>query len=237
MSYELYYWPSIPGRGEFVRLALEYGEADYIDVARDKGDKAVMTRIGDKDEARPPFAPPYLVDGDIVVGQTSAILQYLGPKLRLAPKAAADAIWVNQIQLTIADLVAESHDSHHPIALGDYYEDQKSEAKKRSREFRKQRIPKFLNWLETILARNPAGPDWLVGKSVTYADLSAFHVVTGLLYAFPKATKAVLKDAPNLAALAVRVSELPTIKAYLESERHIPFNEEGIFRRYPELDG
>lgn len=236
MPYELYYWPMIPGRGEFVRLALEYAGADYVDVAREEGVEAVQALMGE-DQQHPPFAPPYLRDGDVVVGQTSAILLYLGPRLGLTPKGEAAALWTHQIQLTIADLVQETHDSHHPVALGDYYEDQKTEAKRRSKEFRKKRIPKFLDWLEAILARNPAGRDWLVGEAVTYADLSAFQAVTGLLYAFPKATKAALKETPYLAALAVRVSDLPTLKAYLESDRRMGFNEQGIFRRYPELDG
>lgn len=236
MPYELFYWPMIPGRGEFVRLALEYAGADYVDVARVDGVKAVQTLTEARDEPHPPFAPPYLRDGDVVVGQTAAILLYLGPRLGLAPKDEAAALWVHQIQLTISDLVAEAHDSHHPVALGDYYEDQKTEAKRRAKEFRKKRIPKFLGWLETVIARNPAGRDWLAGDAVTYADLSAFQAVTGLLYAFPKATKAALKETPYLAALAVRVSELPTIAAYLESDRRLPFNEQGIFRRYPELD-
>lgn len=236
MPYELFYWPTIPGRGEFVRLALEYAGADYVDVAR-KDEKAVLSLISARDEARPSFAPPYLRDGDLVVGQVAAILLYLGPKLGLTPANEADALWTHQIQLTLTDLVAEAHDTHHPVALGDYYEDQKAEAKKRAKEFRKKRMPKFFSWLETILERNPAGPDWLVGDAVTYADLSAFQVVTGLLYAFPKSAAVTLEGMPKLAALAVRVSELPTLKAYLESERRLPFNEQGIFRHYPELDG
>lgn len=235
MPYDLFYWPTIPGRGEFVRLALEYAGADYIDVAR-ADEKAVLSLITSKDEARPSFAPPYLRDGDLVVGQVAAILLYLGPKLGLTPKDEADALWTHQIQLTIADLVGEAHDSHHPVGLGDYYENQKAEAKTRAKEFRKKRIPKFFSWLETILERNPAGPDWLVGDAVTYADLSAFQAVTGLLYAFPNSAAVTLEGMPKLAALAVRVSELPTIKAYLESERRLPFNEQGIFRHYPELD-
>lgn len=236
MPYELFYWPQIPGRGEFVRLALEYAGADYVDVAR-QDEKAVMSLIASKDAARPPFAPPYLRDGDLVVGQTAAILLYLGPKLGLTPADAADALWTHQIQLTIADLVGEAHDSHHPVGLGDYYEDQKPEARRRAKEFRRKRIPKFFNWLETILERNPAGPAWLVGDGLTYADLSAFQAVTGLLYAFPKAASETLEGMPKLAALAVRVSEQPTVKAYLASERRLPFNEQGIFRHYPELDG
>lgn len=234
MPYELHYWPTIPGRGEFVRLALEYAGADYVDVARHNGAKAALP--SDKD-ARPAFAPPWLRDGEVTIGQTAAILQYLAPRLGLAPTNEDDAIWTHQIQLTIADLVAEAHDSHHPVGMGLYYDDQKDEAKRRAKEFRKVRIPKYLGWLESILARNPAGSDWLVGDSLTYADLSAFQVVTGLLYAFPKATKKTLKDLPHLVALAARVADQPTLKAYLESERRLPFNEEGIFRRYPELDG
>ena len=241
MAYELYYWPTIQGRGEFVRLALEQAGADYVDIARGKEDDgqgvpALTAYLEGGATTRPPFAPPFLKDGDVVVGQTAAILLYLGPKLKLAPKAEADRLWAHQIQMTIADLTAEAHDSHHPVGLTLYYEDQKKEAKRRSKEFRKQRIPKFLGWLETILTANPAGDQWLVGDKLTYVDLSAFQVVQGLLYAFPKATKKTLKQTPKLAALAVRVADQPRIKAYLESDRRLPFSEEGIFRRYEELE-
>ncbi|WP_269716094.1 glutathione S-transferase [Caulobacter sp. NIBR2454] len=241
MAYELYYWPGIQGRGEFVRLALEQAGADYVDIGRGdekngQGAQALLPFLKGEAGSRPPFAPPFLKDGDIVVGQTAAILMYLGPKLKLAPKAEADRLWAHQIQLTIADLTAEAHDSHHPVGLSLYYEDQKKEAAKRAKEFRKQRIPKFLGWLEMILAANPAGDQWLVGDKLSYADLSAFQVVQGLLYAFPKAAKKVLKETPKLAALAVRVADQPNIKAYLESERRLPFSEMGIFRHYKDLD-
>jgi glutathione S-transferase len=236
MPYELYYWPTIQGRGEFVRLALEEAGADYVDVARESEGIAVMMRMMEHAE-RPPFAPPFLKDGETIIGQTSAILLYLGARHNLAPKDPEGGLWTSQIQLTIADFVAEAHDTHHPIGVELYYEDQKEEALRRSAEFRKSRIPKFLEWFETILSRNPERGGYLVGSSVTYADLSLFQVVEGLLYAFPKAAARALKKAPKVAALHRAVSERPRIKAYLASPRRIPFNEEGIFRRYPELDG
>jgi glutathione S-transferase len=236
MAYELYYWPTIQGRGEFVRLALEEAGADYIDLARESEGIAVMMRMMEHAE-RPPFAPPFLKDGETIIGQTSAILLYLGARHNLAPKDPEGGLWTNQIQLTIADFVAEAHDTHHPIGVELYYEDQKEEALRRSAEFRKNRIPKFLEWFETILSRNPERGRYLVGSSVTYADLSLFQVIEGLSYAFPKAAARALKRAPKVAALHRAVSERPRIKAYLASPRRIPFNEEGIFRRYPELDG
>jgi glutathione S-transferase len=236
MSYELYYWPTIQGRGEFVRLALEDVGADYIDAARESEGVAVMTRMMEHAE-HPPFAPPFLKDGETIIGQTAAILLYLGARHGLAPKDPAGGLWTHQIQLTIGDLVAEAHDTHHPVGVGLYYEDQKGEALRRAQEFRDDRIPKFLNWLETVLARNPAGDRHLVGPSLTYADLSLFQAVEGLSYAFPKATKRALKTAPRVAALHRAVAERPRIKSYLASPRRIAFNEEGIFRRYPELDG
>jgi len=239
MTYELYYWPSIQGRGEFVRLALEQAGADYVDVARSDaagGIKALMRTLGDKTLAHPPFAPPFLKDGDILVGQTAAILLHLGPKLDLAPKDEAGRLWAHQIQLTIADLVLQAHDTHHPLGGDLYYDDQKPEAARRTKGFREQRIPKFLGWFERILERNNAPSGWLVGETVTYADLSAFQVVEGLKYAFPRATTRVLHDTPRLANLAERVKTLPKISAYLASPRRIEFNEDGIFRRYPELD-
>ncbi|MCG7393065.1 glutathione S-transferase [Microvirga sp. ACRRW] len=236
MSYELYYWPTIQGRGEFVRLALEEAGADYIDVGRESEGIAVMMRMMDHAE-HPPFAPPFLKVGETIIGQTAAILLFIGARHNLAPKDPAGGLWTHQIQLTIADFVAEAHDTHHPIGVGLYYEDQKEEALKRSAEYRKERIPKFLDWFETIITRNPSGSGHLVGSSLTYVDLSLFQVVEGLLYAFPKAAKRALKEAPKVSAQHDAVAERPRIKAYLESPRRIPFNEEGIFRHYPELDG
>jgi glutathione S-transferase len=236
MAYELYYWPTIQGRGEFVRLALEEADADYIDVARESEGVAVMLRMMGRTE-HPPFAPPFLKDGETIIGQTAAILLYLGARHGLAPKDPEAGLWTHQIQLTIGDFVAEAHDTHHPLGVSLYYEDQKQEAMRRAQEFRDNRIPKFLNWFETTLARNPAGPAHLVGKSITYVDLSLFQVVEGLSHAFPKATKRALKKAPRVAALHDAVAERSRIKSYLASPRRIPFNEEGIFRRYPELDG
>jgi glutathione S-transferase len=236
MAYELYYWPTIQGRGEFVRLALEEAGADYIDVARESEGIAVMMRMMEHAE-HPPFAPPFLKDGETIIGQTAAILLYLGARHGLAPKDPTGGLWTHQIQLTLSDFVAEAHDTHHPVGVGLYYEDQKREALRRAQEFRGDRIPKFLNWFETVLVRNPSGDRHLVGQSLTYADLSLFQVIEGLSYAFPKATKRALKKAPRVAALHDAVAERPGIKPYLASPRRIPFNEDGIFRRYPELDG
>jgi glutathione S-transferase len=236
MTYELYYWPGIQGRGEFVRLALEQAGADYVDVARVQGVSALTRGLKDASSPRPPFAPPYLKDGEVVVAQTAAILLYLGRRLDLAPRDEAGALWTHQIQLTLSDIVNEAHDTHHPIGVGLYYEDQKPEALRRAQEFRRERIPKYFSWLERVLGNNPAAGGWLVGDAVTYADLSAFQVVEGLRYAFPNGAAAALKAAPKLSALAASVRGLPNISAYLASERRIPFNRDGIFRCYPELD-
>ena len=242
MAYQLHYWPGIQGRGEFVRLALEAAGAPYLDVARGEGGvPAMMDWLEGEDVKRPPFACPFLVDGKLVVGQTAAILLYLGPRLGLVPASEADRLWVHQIQLTLADLVVEAHDTHHPIAGGLYYEDQRSEALRRAEDFRRERLPKFLGWCEKVLQRN-SGNDArdvprMVGGRLTYADLSLFQVVDGLAYAFPKATRRVLRKAPLVAALHAGVPRHKRLAAYLASERRIPFNEQGIFRRYPELDG
>ncbi|TGE02514.1 glutathione S-transferase [Methylobacterium nonmethylotrophicum] len=237
MAYELYYWPGIQGRGEFVRLALEEAGATYVDVARDEGIDALMAGLAAEGPGRPPFAPPYLRDGDLVVGQTAAILLYLGPRLGLVGESEADRIWTHQIQLTLADAVAEAHDSHHPIASGLYYEEQWQEAARRAADFRENRIPKYLGWLERVLGSNPAGPRHLVGDRLSYADLSLFQLVEGLAYAFPQATERALAVTPKVVALHRLVAARPRIGAYLGSDRRTPFNEDGIFRRYPELDG
>ena len=240
MPYQLYYWPGIQGRGEFVRLALEQAGADYVDVAREggpgQGVGALMAGLRDPKAEHPPFAPPYLRDGEVVVAQTAAILLHLGPRLGLAPSDPAAALWIHQIQLTLADLVLEAHDTHHPLGGSLYYEDQKPEALRRARIFRDERIPKHVQWLERILSHNPSPGGWLAGGAVSYADLSAFQVVAGLDYAFPNATTRMMKSAPRLRALAEQVRALPRIAAYLASPRRVAFNEDGIFRRYPELD-
>lgn len=240
--YELHYWPGIQGRREFVRLALEDAGAPYRDVARGPksaggGEAQLLRTIGGRAVARPSFAPPVLKHGKVMVGQTAAILQYLGPRLKRVGASEADRLWTHQIQLTIADLVTEAHDTHHPLGGGRFYEDQKKEALKRATEFRHKRIPKFLDWFEAVLARNPRRSGWLVGARASYADLSLFQAVEGLSYAFPKATARALQKAPRVLALNGAVRRRPRIAAYLESERRIPFNEDGIFRRYPELDG
>jgi glutathione S-transferase len=242
MTYHLHYWPTIQGRGEFVRLALEEAGAAYVDVARGDGEdgggeKALMVGLVEGDH--PPFAPPYLVDGDLVIGQTANILLHLGLRHDLAPKAEAGRLWVNQLQLTIADLVAEAHDVHHPVGMGLYYEDQKAEAARRAKEFRTQRMKKFLGWFETVLERAPKGAkgeQWLTGDRPTYADLSLFQAVEGLRYAFPHAMKRLEPKVPQVIAVRDAVAGRPNIAAYLASERRIPFSTDGIFRHYSELD-
>jgi glutathione S-transferase len=239
MTYQLHYWPTIQGRGEFVRLALEEAGAAYVDVARsdgdDGGERALMADMGDPALDHPPFAPPYLVDGDLVIGQTANILLHLGLRHGLAPRDEAGRLWVNQLQLTIADLVAEAHDVHHPVGLGLYYEDQKTEAARRAEEFRTQRMKKFLGWFETVLARAPKG-GWLTGAALTYADLSLFQAVEGLRYAFPHAMRRLEPKLERVIQVRDRVAERPNIQAYLASDRRLAFSTEGIFRRYPELD-
>ncbi|MGV3655933.1 MAG: glutathione S-transferase [Noviherbaspirillum sp.] len=239
--YELYYWPTIQGRGEFVRLALEEAGADYIDVARlparqGGGEAALMRFPGRQAIAHIPFAPPFLKCGELVIGQTANILQFLGPRLGLAPRAAAGRIWAHQLQLTIADLVTEVHDTHHPIAVSLYYEDQKPAARRRGADFLENRLPKFLDYFEQVLGQNGKGSRYLVGARLSYVDLSIFQVIEGLYYAFPKAMARLAPGHGCLMDLHGRVAARPRIAAYLSSKRRLPFSEEGIFRHYPELD-
>jgi glutathione S-transferase len=238
MTYEIYYWPGIQGRGEFIRLALEQAGADYRDVAREADGMSVMLHLlEDQGLPRPPFAPPFLRDGETLIAQTANILLYLGGRLGLAPGDEAGRLWTHQLQLTLIDFLVEIHDTHHPIAGGLYYVDQKTEAARRAADFRDHRLPKFLGYFERVLGANPAGSGWLAGDTLTYADLSLFQTLVGLRYAFPRAMAGVQDDLPLASALHDRVLALPRITAYLASERRLPFNEDGIFRHYPELDG
>jgi glutathione S-transferase len=240
--YRLFYWPGIQGRGEFIRLAFEAAAAPYVDVgrlpaSRGGGAGAVARLLEEPGPWLTPFGPPVLLHGRTLVAQTAAILQYLAPRLGLVPRDEASRRRAHQIQLTIADLVAETHDTHHPIASSLYYEDQRPEAARRARAFVRERIPRFLRYLDRALDSNPAGKGrWLVGRKLSYVDLSAFQVMAGLRYAFPRAMALRERLVPRLGALHDRVAALPPIADYLASERRLPFNEEGIFRRYPELD-
>lgn len=240
MPYELYYWDGLQGRGEFIRLALEEAGADYVDVARSddpgQGISAMMKILKSKSEPYPPFAPPFLKDGDLIISHVANILFYLGPKLNLAPKDEALRLTANGLQLTITDFIAEVHDTHHPIATTQYYEDQKEAAKLRSQDFIEHRMPKFLDYFERILHQNPAGSAHAVGTTLSYVDLSLFQIIEGLRYAFPRATANLTKDYPALQAVHDTVKNRDNIQAYLSSNRRLDFNTSGIFRHYPELD-
>ncbi|EPC01371.1 hypothetical protein L861_12420 [Litchfieldella anticariensis FP35 = DSM 16096] len=239
MRYELYYWPGIPGRGEFIRLALEEAGADYLDIGQSPGNgvSAISAYLDDPQASRPPFAPPFLKAGDIVVSHVANILQFLGPRLGLVPDDESTRFWVQGLQLTLCDWLLEVHDVHHPIGASLYYEQQRAEARRRASLLIGERLPKFLGYFEHVLSSNPQGDTWLVGDSLTYADLSLFQMVAGLRYAFPQAMQRLEPEIPEVSALAVRVAERPNIAAYLASGRRQSFNEQGIFRHYPELDG
>jgi glutathione S-transferase len=238
--YELYYWPTIQGRGEFVRLALEEAAAPYRDVARESGRGAgvasLLYFLQRRAVQRPPFAPPFLRAGKLIIGQTANILQFLGPRHALAPKSDSGRLWAHELQLTIADLVAEVHDTHHPVAVSLYYEDQKKEARRKAADFLKNRIPKYLGYFENILASKSPRHRYLLGAKLTYVDLSLFQIVAGLSYAFPDTMALSKRRYRHLFALHARIKERPRISAYLGSPRRIPFNDDGIFRHYSELE-
>jgi glutathione S-transferase len=235
MRYQLFYWPSIQGRGEFVRLALEDAGSAYDDVARKPGGMDRMTAMMDGRDKRPPFAPPFLKAGKLVIAQVADILFYLGPRLKLSPKLEADRLWLHALQLTVTDFVKEIHDTHHPLGGDLYYEDAKPEAKRFTKNFLKERAPKYLGYFETVLKKSK-GP-YTLGRNVTYVDLSLFQLIEGLRYAFPKAMKTIERDVPRVVAVHDKVAGRERLKKYLNSPRRIAFKESGIFRHYPELDG
>jgi len=235
MRYQLFYWPEIQGRGEFVRLALEEANAKYDDVARKSGgmDRMLAMMDGGRDK-HPPFAPPFLKAGKLVIAQSANILFYLGARLKLAPRDEAGRLWLHQLQLTVIDFVKEAHDTHHPLGGELYYEDAKPEAKRFTESFLSERVPKYLGYFETVLKKS--GGPYVLGRKFCYVDLSLFQLVEGLRYAFPKAMKPIERKLPGVIGVRNRVAQRPRIKAYLASPRRIAFNEMGIFRHYPELD-
>ena len=234
MSYQLWYWPSLQGRGEFVRLPMEAAGITYEDRARvEDGEHALLADM-DARQGRIPFAPPYLVNDGLVIAQVANILMYLGERHGVAPSNIADRLWLNEVQLTIADMVAEVHDVHHPVAMMAYYDEQKPEAARAARQFREERMPKFLGYFERAVDANPG--DWIIDHRWTYVDTSLFQLVEGLRYMFPKRMAAIESDYPGVIRIHDLVAELPGIRAYLKSERRLAFNQDGIFRHYKALD-
>ena len=123
-----------------------------------------------------------------------------------------------------------------PVAVSLYYEDQKKEARRKAADFLKNRIPKYLGYFEKALVSRSSGEPYLLGAKITYADLSLFQIVAGLSYAFPDTMALCKRKYRRVFALHARIQERPRIANYLVSPRRIPFNEDGIFRHYPELD-
>jgi glutathione S-transferase len=240
--YALYYWPSLPGRGEFVRLILEQAGVSYDDVARRPKEQgggvgAIMQMLGATGPGLRPLAPPVLVHGDVRLAQMPNNCAYLGARHGLAPKDELGRFEAMQLQLTLADLITETHDTHHPVGKGLYYEQQKAEALRCALGFVDERMPKYLRYFETVLQANLAAPgQHLIGDALSYVDLSMNHVLRGLAYAFPSAFAHWSRDIPGLLALSDRVDVLPNIAAYRASTRCLPFGEQGIFRFYQELD-
>ncbi|EJU05030.1 glutathione S-transferase C-terminal-like protein [Dacryopinax primogenitus] len=249
--YILHYWGGIPGRGEYVRLAFEYAGVSYTD----SNDSAKLLKTL-RSTSPSHFAPPMLeLPNGKILSQTPAILNYLAPKLGLAgekgnllknaveddderEEAEFERSIVNQLVLTALDLCVEAHDSHHPIASSLYYEDQKQEALRRAEDFLKLRIPKYLAHFEETLRKNKVSHSHLVGKTTTTADLVLFHVVDGLLYAFPRRMGALDKGGKYKRVLKLheKIMAEGGIKEYVESGRRRKFGV-GLFRHYPELDG
>lgn len=225
MRYELYYWPGLQGRGEFVRLVLEDRGAEYVDVAREPGGmKKLLHAVEHGLGGQAPYAPPILRAGKLVLAQTANITRYLGETLGLAGTSEQDRLRAATIALTVADIVLEAHDTHHPITPEKAYETQKAAAKKRAQAFRADRLPQWSAWIERAIKPT----------TVTYAELALFQLLCGLEYAFPNAMKK--QKIPAWRKLRDRVAARPKLAAYLASPRRIPFNETGIFRHYPELD-
>lgn len=237
--YSLYYWPTLPGRGELVRVVLEDAGVAYDDVARQPeseggGLQAVLPFLQGRGPGHPTFAPPVLRAGEVTIAQTAAICQFLGEQHDLAPVEPAGRAHALQLMLTVMDLVAEAHDTHHPLGKNLYYEDQLDAARQAAKNFVQDRMPKLLGYFERVLERS--GGPYLLGARAAYPDLALFQTLAGLAYAFPRGYGRASAQTPRLTALGQAVGQRPRLAAYLDSPRRMAFNEHGIFRRYPELD-
>lgn len=238
-EYNLYYWPGLPGRGEFVRLILEDGGAAYSDVARlpeseGGGVPAILAFLKGQRPGLVPLAPPFLQVGELVLAQTANICLYLARRLSLVPESQGAQAEAMQLLLTVADFVAEVHDTHHPVTTTLPYEEQKDEAKKRTHLFLAQRLPKFMGYFDNTISRH--GGTFALGAECTCVDLALFQLISGMRYAFPRSFARTEDSIPHVIGVHDRVADRPNIATYLASERRLPFGQSGIFRQYPELD-
>ncbi|KAI0012376.1 glutathione S-transferase protein-like protein [Xylariaceae sp. FL0662B] len=242
--YELIYYTGVPGRGEHVRLMFEEAGAPYEDtqfLSFDKARETVTHWLGAGGHGNPKyFAPPLFKHGDLVMSQTPNILLYLGPKLGLAGSREDDVYRVNALALTALDgLCNEVHDSHHPIAVMLPYEDQKEESLRRSQYWIKNRLLTHLEyWQKALVGDKETGGPWLLGTTLTYADLVLFQCLDGTTYAFPNAMKQARESGKydRVFELWEAVKARPNIAAYLGSNRRQKYQDWGIYRHYPDND-
>jgi len=238
-TYRLYYWPNLPGRGEFIRLVLEQAGAKYVDIARQPeaeggGMPPLMALRYGQGEGQPAYAPPVLRAGDFWLAQTPAICDYLAAIHRLVPTEPQGRARALQVFLTIFDVLGEVHDTHHPISKARFYEDQKQAAKQNATSFLQDRLPNHMAYFDRVLSQ--AGGAYLLGHTLTYVDLAMYQLLLGLKHAFPKGASQVLTQTPGLSALFDKVAAQPRVAAFKASDRSVAFSNDGIFRNYPELD-
>ncbi|MCV0384391.1 MAG: glutathione S-transferase [Erythrobacter sp.] len=238
-AYDLWYWPSIQGRGEFVRVFMEAAGLSYRDRARETDAQALVEDMEARAEGGDfaPYAPPYLVERetDFAIAQVAHIVSWLTGHHDLGSGDEQTDLHLIQLQLTITDIVAEAHDTHHPVAGSLYYDDQKDAAARAAKAFREERMPKYFDHFEQALEVREGGP-FVLGERWSHVDTSLFQLVEGLRYAFPQRMKALEGDYPALVACRDAVADIEGVAAYCDSDRRLAFNEDGIFRHYPELD-
>ncbi|MXO64197.1 glutathione S-transferase [Altericroceibacterium endophyticum] len=236
MVYDFWYWPTLPGRGDFIRYPLEAAQIPYTDCARDAEDgfAAVAEHLEAKQGCHA-FAVPLLETGSESIAQTANILLFLNQEHGLGPSDAAGMRYLNQLQCDIADITEEVHAVHHPISTAFYYEDQRDAAIQSAEKFREQRIPKYLAHFERIA--NAHDGDWLLeGDSWSTGDTSIAYLLDGLHFMFPLRMAALQSDYPTIHQIQQKTFALEYLDAYRASDRCAAFGTEGIFRNYPELD-
>lgn len=235
MSYQLWYWPDIPGRGEFIRLPMEAAGIAYSEPARTAADglAAVAAYLETLDQ-QPAFAVPLLDTGSEQIAQTPNILAFLGEEHGIGPAGAAQRRYLNQLQIDMADFAEEMHSTHHPVSAYLYYEDQKAEAARVAEAFRTDRVGKYLAHFERA-ARTSDG-DWLVGDEWSCGDTSMAQLLDGLCYAFPRRMAILAPEFRKLQTIRRKISALAGIVSYRQSSRWQAFNQEGLLRHYPEHD-
>ncbi|KAL4858591.1 Glutathione S-transferase P [Chlorella vulgaris] len=206
---QVYYFP-MRGRGEPIRVALaakgvefEHAGVDYAEMKSD------LTKYKFNQ-------CPRLVDDDVDVCQSNAVLRHVGRKYDMYGKGLKEAAAVDEVVDGVEDLKAKY------LAL--IYQDELADAAKQSfwdthcdpASINKRNSGIHLAYISKLAA---PGTTWLVSDELSIADIVVWDMYDLLARIFPDTLAAAY---PDLAAHQAKLAAVPGVKAYLEGPLRLP---------------